>query len=206
MKFAQAEEPYKHWPGPTLLLAGPGTGKTHSLGLRIKWLVEERNVDPKTITVITFTTEAARNMRLRLSDEDKPDVYMPKEEQPEIISTMHSLGHQVVRRGLETIGLREDFRVVSSDELRNVIFGDAAQLMGYARAIGDQAKRAKMKAEAMPQGSPNARVCDAYSCILSACNSIDHDDQIRLACEILRKDADLLAQYQEKARHLLVDE
>jgi DNA helicase-2/ATP-dependent DNA helicase PcrA len=206
MKFIEAAEPHKHWPGPTLLLAGPGTGKTHSLGLRIKWLVEEKDVNPKTITVITFTTEAARNMRLRLSDEDKPDVYMPKEKQPEIISTMHSLGHQIIRRGLETIGLHDDFKVVSSDELRSVIFGDAAQLMGYDRTIGDHAKMAKMKAEAMPERSPNARICQAYSSIFGACNAIDHDDQIRLACEILQKNADLLAEYQAKAGHLLVDE
>ncbi len=206
MGIVQLEEPHTHWPGPTLLLAGPGTGKTHSLGLRIKWLVEVMEVNPKSITVITFTTEAARNMRLRLSDEDKPDVYMPKEKHPGTISTIHSLGHQIIRRGLGTVGLREDFKVVSSDELRSVIFGDSAQLVGYERAIGGYAKVAKMKAEAMPEESPNARVCHVYSSILSACNAIDHDDQIRLACEVMRNTADLLAEYQVKARHLLVDE
>lgn len=206
MRFIQVEEPHKHSPGPTLLLAGPGSGKTHSLGLRIKWLVEAQNVSAKAITVITFTTEAAWNLRLRLSDEGKPDVYMPKVKQPEIICTMHSLGHQIIRRSLETIGLREDFKVVSSDELRTAIFGDAAQLLGYRRRLGKDAKTVKMKAEPMPEGSPNAQICCKYSSILRACNAIDHDDQILLACEILRKNPALLAEYQEKALHLLVDE
>ena len=206
MRFDQVEEPHKHSPGPTLLLAGPGSGKTHSLGLRIKWLVEEMMVDPKAITVITFTTEAARNLRLRLSDERETDVYMPKGKQPGIVCTMHSLGHQIIRRGPETIGLSEDFRVVSSDELRTAIFGDAAQLSGYGRKLGSEAKAAKMKAEPMPVESSNAQICGAYSSILRACNAIDHDDQIHLACEILRENPALLVEYQEKASHLLVDE
>lgn len=54
--------------GPLLLLAGPGTGKTHRLAQRIKYLVEEVGVDPDKITVITFTTSAALNMRMRISD------------------------------------------------------------------------------------------------------------------------------------------
>lgn len=63
--------------GPVLVLAGPGTGKTHQLARRIKFLIEEKGVSPSNITVITFTGEAARNMRERLSDEDNPEVYVP---------------------------------------------------------------------------------------------------------------------------------
>lgn len=206
MKFIEAAEPHKHWPGPTLVLAGPGTGKTHSLGLRIKWLVEEKDVNPKTITVITFTTEAARNMRLRLSDEGKKDVYMPKEQQPGTIRTMHSLGHEIIRRSLDAVGLKEDFRVVESDDLREALFGDAAQLLDCDRALGKKARDARMKAETMPPESPEARVCEQYSRILRACNAIDYDDQIGLAFKLLQENEELLQEYQERATHLLVDE
>ena len=82
--------------GPTLILAGPGTGKTHSMALRVKWLVQENNIDPLTITVMTFTAEAALNMRHRLSDEEKPDVFLQRDQQPAQISTMHSLGLQII--------------------------------------------------------------------------------------------------------------
>ncbi len=63
--------------GPTLLLAGPGTGKTYTLGLRIKYLIQEVEVPPEEITVITFTSEAARNMRARISNKEKPELYLP---------------------------------------------------------------------------------------------------------------------------------
>ena len=206
MKIVQVEEPHKHWPGPTLLLAGPGSGKTHSLALRIKWLVEEKNVDPQKIIILTFTTEAARNMRLRLSDEGKKAVYMPKEQQPGTIRTMHSLGHEIIRRSLDAVGLREDFRVVESDDLREALFGDAAQLLDYDRGMGKKARECRMKAETMPERSTEARVCEEYSRILRACNAIDYDDQIGLACKILKGNEELLQDYQGQASHLLVDE
>lgn len=206
MKILQVADPHKHNPGPTLLLAGPGSGKTHSLALRIKWLVEDQKVDPQTITVITFTTEAARNMRLRLSDEGKADVYMPKDQQPGTIRTMHSLGHEIIQGSLDAVGLKEDFRVVESGDLRKALFGDAAQLLDYDRDLGKKVRDARMKAETMPAESPEARVSEEYSRILRACNAIDYDDQIGLACMLLQVNEELLQEYQERATHLLVDE
>ena len=61
--------------GPILLLAGPGTGKTNRLGKRIKYLVKEIGISPEEITVITFTAAAAKNMRERISDEKRPELY-----------------------------------------------------------------------------------------------------------------------------------
>lgn len=54
------------FPGPVALVAGPGSGKTTRLAGRIKYLVEDLGADPEEITVITFTREAARNMKERL--------------------------------------------------------------------------------------------------------------------------------------------
>ena len=74
---------YKEYPGPILLLAGPGTGKTYQLAMRIKYLIEELDAEPDEIAVITFTIEAARNMRERLTEED---IDLPKEHYPESTS------------------------------------------------------------------------------------------------------------------------
>ena len=98
------------YPGPVMLLAGPGTGKTHSLGLRIKWLVEQRNIPPEEVTVITFTSEAARKMSKRISDPDKKDVYIEPGKRPRQIRTMHSLGHQLIMANHEKAGLQKNFR------------------------------------------------------------------------------------------------
>lgn len=94
------------YPGPILVLAGPGTGKTHSMALRVKWLVETQRVSPDEITIITFTAEAAINMRHRLSDEEKPDVFMSRDKQPPQISTMHSLGLQIIVNSSRLTSLR----------------------------------------------------------------------------------------------------
>ena len=71
------QDPALIFPGPVALVAGPGSGKTTRLARRIKHLVEDWGADPEEITVITFTREAARNMKERLTPPAKdgmPDV------------------------------------------------------------------------------------------------------------------------------------
>lgn len=89
-------EPYR-LEGPALVLAPPGTGKTYQLARRVKWLVEEKDVPPDTIMVITFTSNAAQEMRERLTDPSKPELYVSPEARPSNIRTMHSLGWEIVR-------------------------------------------------------------------------------------------------------------
>lgn len=199
------EEIHKILEGPTLILAGPGTGKTHRVALRVKWLVEEKNFSPDDITVITFTTEAALNMRHRLSDEDKKDVYMPREKQPNQISTMHSLGQQIITRHLAALGLSEEFKIVESDSLRRLLFEDAAQIAGLERVKGIQALSEKQRAVKDGRDELTA-VRREYDQILRSCNAIDFDDQLIIARELLLNNPELLAEYQKKARHLLIDE
>jgi len=194
------------YPGPILVLAGPGTGKTHSLALRVKWLVEDQKVSSENITVITFTTEAALNMRHRLSDEEKRDVYMLPDTQPRQISTMHSLGLRIIVNNFDSLGLTEDFSVIDSDALKRLVFEDAAQLCGLARSMGLQAATVKQLGITPPKDHDLKSTTDKYSSILRACNAIDFDDQILKACELLKSSPALLAEYQTRATHLLVDE
>ena len=78
----EALDPALIFPGPVALVAGPGSGKTTRLARRIKHLIEDRGADPEEITIITFTVEAARNMKKRLTPPAKegvPDVTLPPE-------------------------------------------------------------------------------------------------------------------------------
>ncbi len=201
------EEPlHTIYPGPVLILAGPGTGKTHSLALRIKWLVEEQNVPPDEITVITFTAEAALNLRRRLSDEEKRDVYMPRDKQPSQISTMHSLGLKIITNNLNGLGLSSTFRVIDSDQVRRLLFEDAAQLVGFNRERGRQVSDLKQKSTQLHEKHELYPIARSYDAILRACNSIDFDDQIILACQLLANNVSLLSQHQKRARYLLIDE
>jgi len=194
------------FPGPALILAGPGTGKTHSLALRIKWLVETQSVRSDEITVITFTAEAALNLRRRLSDEEKPDVFMPRDKQPIQISTMHSLGLRILTNHLDTLGLSSTFRIIDSNQLRRLLFEDAAQLVGLNREKGREALNLKQKSIPLNEEHEIYPVAQSYDRILRTCNSIDFDDQIILACQLLANNVSLLSEHQKRARHLLIDE
>lgn len=200
------EEIEKIYPGPALVLAGPGTGKTHLLAKRIKYFIEEKKQAPESITVITFTTEAAKNMRDRLSDVEKPDVFVPPDQQPPSICTMHSLGYQIIREHFSKVDLMEDFELLSSDDIRKLLVQDAAQVCGVDRSIGLQAGEYKQKATVEQAGEAEVKVLTKYEQILKACNFIDYDDQIMLACKILRENPDVLEVYRAKTKHLLVDE
>jgi DNA helicase-2/ATP-dependent DNA helicase PcrA len=191
-------------PGPLLLLAGPGTGKTYRLGERIKYLVEEKKVPPDHITVITFTNSAARNMRERISDV-KSEVYLSYTNQPKLICTMHSLGFKILRENALEIGPDENLRVLNP-ELRNILLGDAAQLAGFARDAGKESADCRQFGACIPSDEMKCQICEKYKMILRSCSAVDHDEQILLACNLLREKPDLLERFRLQCRHLLVDE
>src|ERR1700683_1503109 len=120
-----SDEAYAMYPGPLLILAGPGTGKTFQLAKRLQFLTGELSVSPDQLTVITFTQEAAQSMRRKLSEKGKPE-FMPKEKRQAIIKTMHSLGHAIIEENIKTAGLADDFTVVKEEDLRKTLFVDAA--------------------------------------------------------------------------------
>jgi len=192
--------------GPLLLLAGPGTGKTYQLARRIKFLVEEQGVDPKKITVITFTAAAAANMRARISDPGQVEVCIDGPRQPHTICTMHSLGYRIIADNYELAGLRARPGVVTSDELKKILLGDAAQLAALSRAEADATLNCRQHGRCVPGDDPKCRICARYRDILQGSDAIDYDDQILVACKLLRAKAELASRYREQALHLLVDE
>lgn len=193
-------------PGPILLLAGPGTGKTHQLAKRIKYLIEEKSVSPDNITVITFTAPAAQNMRERISDDSKQDLYVAHKNQPKRICTMHSLGHRILREKISTFGPDGNIQVVYSNKLQNILIGDAAQLANFDRERGKKTAKCRQFGKCDPTDSPKCKICQQYQNILRGCSAIDHDDQILLACKFLKEDPELLKKYRSYCNHLLVDE
>jgi ATP-dependent DNA helicase Rep len=195
---------YKVTGAPVLLLAGPGTGKTYQLAMRIKFLVDEQNVSPDEITVITFTREAAAGMREKLKDQDKPE-YIEVGKRPKNILTMHSLGMTIVNEKAGDLGMEFPIAVVTDSDLRKALMRDAALLNGLTEADAQAALNDKQTAnEACSEESKT--ILNTYNSILRACNALDFDDQISLACDLLEQDQSLLDQYRSETRHLLVDE
>jgi superfamily I DNA/RNA helicase len=195
---------YREYPGPILLLAGPGTGKTWQLAMRVKYLVEERGAAPDQMAIITFTNEAARNMRECLA---RKDIAVPAAGVPRLICTMHSLGNAIVGSTRRMFGLPAEYNVLHDDDARAVLLQDAATIAGYGRDSWQLADECRRKGSCHPSYESDAcRICKEYKGLLRKCNSVDYDDQILLACEALRADAALLAEWRGKTHYLLVDE
>ena len=191
--------------GPMLLLAGPGTGKTYRLGKRIKYLTEKKGVSPEEITVITFTTAAAKNMRERISDEAKPELYIEPSQQPKSIRTMHSLGYLI----LQDEDSKLDFdchNVIADSNLQKILYGDAAQNAGYKREQGEEASRCRQYGNCNLSEDVKCKICQQYQKLLRVCSAIDQDDQILLACQVLKDNPELLLKFQLQCKHLLIDE
>jgi superfamily I DNA/RNA helicase len=185
-------------------LAGPGTGKTYQLAKRIKYLIEEAGAKPDEIAVITFTNEAARNMRNELA---KKEIDLPKEKCPKIISTMHSLGNSIIGSNSKRLGLKEKYEVLYGKNPRVVLLKDAAHLAGYEREKWVLANNCRQKGECKEDISKDkCKICNEYKKILRKCSLIDYDDQILLACKILKKDNNLGNDWRKKTKYLLVDE
>lgn len=195
---------YKEYPGPIFLLAGPGTGKTWQLTMRVKYLVEQLHAKPNEMAIITFTNEAARNMRERLA---KDDFAIPAESVPALICTMHSLGNMIIGLAPEVFGLSKTYRVLTEDAPREVILQDAATIAGYDRDSWQLADHYRKKNSFQTDCETATRkICREYTALLRKCDSVDYDDQILLACEVLKSHPELLAKWQAKTRYLLVDE
>lgn len=197
------DEAWKFYPGPILVLAGPGTGKTFQLAKRIKFLTEEKMVSPDEITVITFTNEAAKSMRKKISDPEGNE-YIEPDKRPGRISTMHSLGNRIIKENCTILGLKEDFRIITSTILRDLIMRDAALLVGKTESDAKKVLLTKSKSETIPQNLTN--ILNKYEEILRKNNYIDYDDQIMLACKLLKENENLRKKYSKSATHLLIDE
>src|SRR5579863_4280169 len=199
-----SDEAYSRYPGPILVLAGPGTGKTYQLAKRIQFLTTSLHARGDEITVITFTQEAAQSMREKLERKDVPE-FVPVDMRPGIISTMHSLGHRIIEENLREAGLCTDFKVLEGKELRKLIFIDAAMRVNESEEQGrcayEERKRGKRELSEVSK-----KICAEYERLLRACNHIDFDDQIGLACDLLTGHDRIAAQWRGRARYLLVDE
>lgn len=198
------DDAYKYDGGPVLLLAGPGTGKTWQLSQRIKFLTSGKGASADEITVITFTSEAAKGMRAKL-EEQGGNEYIEPANRPSRIFTMHSLGHQILSENLLKVGLKEGFYVVEDPRIREPIMRDAAILLGYTEKDAKEAFKDRTIANSQAS-EKSKKIVQKYEEILRACNTIDHDDQINLACKLLREDENILKKYSQNSKYLLVDE
>lgn len=203
-----------HGEGPLLVVAGAGSGKTRVLTVRIAHLVNERGVDPRSVLAITFTNKAANEMKTRLAD------LLGDAVEGMWVSTFHSACLRILRTHGEQIGLRRGFTIYDEDDalkLLAIVAVDEgldpkaisvkathAMISRAKAALISPAKMSPMVTTAME--SARLRVYDAYQKALLAHNAVDFDDILTQTVRLFRTRPDVLARYQAKFQHVLVDE
>ena len=200
--------------GPSLIIAGPGTGKTLTLAFRIAYLISALETDPKKILAVTFTTKAAQEMKEKLIKilpyGSHPFPYLALL----TVSTLHALGLSLLREHEEKIGLLPDFQIISESEQVELVKELLSQLMPqeplnrvlkWVRRISEQKNGDTPQGLTLPDGSLQA-LYSRYEKKLRELNMIDFDDLILKPLLLLQGFSEVKEVYQSRFKYILVDE
>jgi DNA helicase-2/ATP-dependent DNA helicase PcrA len=206
-------------PGPALVIAGAGSGKTRTLTYRVAWLIEH-GVPPQNILLLTFTNKAAREMMRRVGDLLQHDTSALWG------GTFHSVGARILRRHADRLGYQPDFTILDREDARELLdacLGAAdidvkATRFPKADVLADMFSMAVNTGRSIPEilarnydyFSPLTpqivALHDAYQTRKRESNGMDFDDLLARWLQLLRDHADLRELYQRRFRFLLVDE
>ena len=204
-----------HTEGPLLILAGAGSGKTRAITHRIAYLIEEVGVNPYNIMAITFTNKAAKEMRQRVDDlvsYGADDVW---------VATFHSTCVRILRRHIELLGYDRSFTIYDTDDQKSLLkecykylqidpknFPERATLGEISNAKNEF----KTPEEYATENQDNFRkvkigqLYTEYQKRLKANNALDFDDLLFKTVELFQFHPNILEQYQERFRYIMVDE
>jgi DNA helicase-2/ATP-dependent DNA helicase PcrA len=202
--------------GPVLVLAGAGTGKTRVLTTRIAHILSQGCARPHEILSVTFTNKAAREMKLRLGQMLGQAVEgMPW------LGTFHSIGGRILRIHAELVQLKSNFTVLDVDDQVRLL----KQLL-QAENIDDKRWPARMLAglidgwknrgltpAQVPSGEAavfgngkGGKLYASYQERLKILNAADFGDLLLENIRLFRENPDVLRQYQNRFKFILVDE
>jgi DNA helicase-2/ATP-dependent DNA helicase PcrA len=202
--------------GPVLVLAGAGTGKTAALTARLAHLLYTRKAWPSELLSVTFTNKAAREMKERVGR-----IVGDAVEGMPWLGTFHSIGAKMLRRHAELVGLKSNFTILDTDDQLRlmkqlILAADLDEKRWPARMLGGMIDRWKNKGWTPDQvdageaeayaGGKGAKLYALYQARLRDLNACDFGDLLLHMVVILRKHRDVLEQYQQRFRYILVDE
>ncbi len=200
---------------PCLVLAGAGSGKTRVITYKIAYLIQECGYPANSIAAVTFTNKSAREMKQRVSS------LMNKQQTKGLrVSTFHTLGLNIIRHSLHTLGLKSGFSIYDNTdslslvrELMRKTFSDPKNQADMALQQIDRWKNAfitpddaQQLAGADQQLVLAARIYEQYNHHLRTYNAVDFNDLIMLPVLLLRSNEQARNHWQQKIRYLLVDE
>ena len=205
------QEAVNYLHGPCLVLAGAGSGKTRVITHKIARLIQA-GLEPKRIAAITFTNKAAAEMRERAKG-----LIGARAAREVVICTFHALGVRMLREDGQTIGLKEQFSILDSDDVLSLLKDcgkttDAAVARQWQWTISLWKNQGLTPAQALEQARGNeehrsaAMVMQLYHERLQAYQSVDFDDLIQLPLKLMQQHPEVRAKWQQQLGHVLVDE
>jgi DNA helicase-2/ATP-dependent DNA helicase PcrA len=194
-----------------VIVAGPGTGKTRTLTVRIAHLIAGGLATPEQVLAVTFTNKAAAEMAERLAALLDPDMARRV-----TVRTFHALGAALLREHAAAAGLTPDFVILDEEERRRLLRRavpslPAAAVDAMLRLIS-AAKNQLLAPDApaladLPDADARLpEVYAAYAAALKAANALDYDDLVAGAVQLLEDDPALHASLTARYRWISVDE
>ena len=198
---------------PLLVIAGAGSGKTRVLTHRAAWLIDVVGVAAQGLLAVTFTNKAAAEMRGRIEQLlDMPVNHL-------WIGTFHGLAHRLLRRHWQEAKLPQNFQIIDADDqqriikrlIKNLEMDDdrwaPREIQWFINAQKDEGLRPDHLDD---ENDPNRRqMIEFYRQYQEVCERgglVDFAELLLRAHELWRDNPDVLASYQRRFRHLLVDE
>ena len=206
-------------PGPALVIAGAGSGKTRTLTYRVAYLLEQ-GVPADRILLLTFTNKAAKEMMGRVTDligQDLSELWG---------GTFHSIGHRVLRRHAETLGFNRSFTIQDREDAKGLVNACIAEAEIDVKAtrfpkpdvVGDIGSLALNKQQSVrevieerypwfePLAAQIEDVLTRYTARKQAQGLMDFDDLLVLWLKLLKEHEDVRELYQKRFQFVLVDE
>lgn len=195
-----------------LVLAGAGSGKTRVLVHRIAWLIKEHNVSPHSILAVTFTNKAAAEMRQRI------EKLLMMRASSMWVGTFHGLAHRLLRMHHEDAGLPENFQILDSDDqlrlikriMKQMELDDSRWPPKQVQAFINSQKDEGLRSSHIEVYDPfQQTLVNVYQQYQEACNRggmVDFAELLLRSHELWLKNPRLLQHYQQRFRHILVDE
>lgn len=200
-------------PGPCLVLAGAGSGKTRVLTRRIGWLMEQEGLSAHAFLAVTFTNKAAAEMRTRIEHAAGASLSSMW------IGTFHGLSHRFLRRHWREADLPETFQVLDSEDQQRLIKRTlrglgidethlpARQAQHYINARKDEGVRSGSVPDPLdPVSRELVRVYQTYEAVCRRSGLVDFAELLLKTLELLRTHHELQAHYRSRFQHVLVDE
>ena len=209
--------------GPVLVLAGAGSGKTRVIVERLVWLIEERGINPRSLLALTFTNRAAKEMRervaarLALSDPR----YGDQASLPLWVGTFHSFAAYLLRREIQALGMSKDYVIYDDNDQMSLMKRLVRELPANCAKVNPREalswiSRNKQELQAFEdidwdtKGNPIEKsrhfLWRRYSETLRAASALDFDDLLVYTAQLLDKHPEIRQQYQQRYRHVLIDE